>query len=117
MGVERRAADRIDDGIDLVALAKRVEGRERHADLGPERAEDELPAPGRVNGLHELAVLPRVDSRAVERRAGLEQLGELGNGRLLLARAFGLPIALAVFTVETMFVRSRSGSIERTVAN
>jgi hypothetical protein len=29
----------------------------------------------------------------------------------------GSPNALAVFTVETMFVRSRSGSIERTVAN
>jgi hypothetical protein len=85
MGLRRRAADRVDDGIDLVALAKRVEGRERHADLGPERAEDELPPPGRVNGLHELAVLPGVDGRAVERGAVVEQLSELGNGRLLLA--------------------------------
>src|SRR3954451_7050788 len=69
MGLERRAADRVDDGIDLVALAKGVEGGERHADLGPERAEDELPAARRANGLHELAVLPGVDGRAVERRA------------------------------------------------
>jgi hypothetical protein len=29
----------------------------------------------------------------------------------------GSPKALAVFTVETMFLRSRSSSIERTVAN
>src|SRR3954469_7990707 len=85
MGLERRAADRVDDGIDLVALAQRVEGGERHADLGPERAEDELASPSRANGLHELAVLPGVDGRAVERRAVPQQLGELGDGRLLLA--------------------------------
>jgi Flavodoxin domain len=30
---------------------------------------------------------------------------------------YGAPNALTAFTVETMFSRSRSGSIERTVAN
>jgi len=44
-----------------------------------------LPAPRRVDRLHELGVLPRVDGRAVQRRAVLEQFGELRNGRLLLA--------------------------------
>ncbi len=82
---ERRAADGVHDWIDLIALAKRVERRERHADLGPQRTEDEFPTPGRMDGLPELGVLPGVDARAVERRAVLEQLGELGNGRLLLA--------------------------------
>jgi hypothetical protein len=41
--------------------------------------------PGRVDGLHELGVLPGVDRRAVERRVDLEQFGELRNRRLLLA--------------------------------
>src|SRR5258705_13601008 len=59
--LDRRAADRIHDGIDLVALAQGVERRERHADLGPQRAEDELPASGRLDGLNKLGVLPGVD--------------------------------------------------------
>src|SRR5450755_275998 len=85
MRLWRRAADRVHEGIDVIALPEGVEGREGHADLGPERAEDELPAPGRVDGLYELGVLPGVDCGAVERRAVLEQFGELRNGRLLLA--------------------------------
>ena len=85
MCLERRAADRVDDGVHLVPVAQRVERGERHADLGPERAEDELPAPGRADCLHELRVLPGVHGGAVERRAALEQFGQLGNGGLLLS--------------------------------
>jgi hypothetical protein len=45
MRFDRRATDRIDDGIDLEAFAKRVERWKRHANLRPEGAEDELPSP------------------------------------------------------------------------
>src|SRR5437899_9507391 len=42
----RSTADRIDDGIYVVTLTQRVERRERHADLRPERAEDEFAPTG-----------------------------------------------------------------------
>src|SRR6476660_1752777 len=39
VSLHRRAADGVDNGIDLIALPQRVQGRERHADLGPKRTE------------------------------------------------------------------------------
>ena len=84
--LQRRAADRVDDGIDLVAFAERVERREGHAHLRPQRAEDELPAPARPHRLHELDVLPGVDRGAVDRRIVRQELGELGQRRLRLTR-------------------------------
>ena len=58
VGLGRGAADRVDDGIDLVPFAQRVERGEGHADFGPQGAEDELAAPGGVDGLDEFEVLP-----------------------------------------------------------
>jgi hypothetical protein len=54
MGFGGRATDRIDNGIDLVALAERIEGRKGHADLRPEGANDELAPAGRANGGEEI---------------------------------------------------------------
>ena len=87
MGLDGGAADRVDDRVDVVALPQRVEGRERHADLGPERTEDQLAPPGGAHGGEEVGVLPRVERRPVDRRIVLEQLGELGDGRLPAARS------------------------------
>src|SRR5580704_9624641 len=42
VGLGRGAADRVDDGVDLVSFTQRVEGGEGHADFGPQGAEDEL---------------------------------------------------------------------------
>jgi len=74
--------------------------------------------------LDELGVLPGVDGRTVERWAVLEQFGELGtvgccwpDATLTVEWTIGSPNALTVFTVETMFLRSRASSIERTVPN
>ena len=115
MGVVAGAADRVDDGIDVVALPQRVEGGERHADLGPEGAQDQLAPPGGAHGGEEFGVLPRVGRRPVDRRVVLEQFGELGHGRLprpvatlIVEWTIGIRNAFAVFTVETMFSSSRS---------
>ena len=124
MRLHGRAADRVDDGIDLVALPQRVDRSERHADLRPERAEDELAPAGGMHGGHEVPVLPRVDARAVDRRVVLEQLGQLGDGRLLLA---GCDVDGRVDDRQPERLRGLDGrddvlqqqvrSIERTVAN
>jgi hypothetical protein len=66
VGLWRGAADRVDDGVDLVSFAQRVERGEGHADLGPQGADDELAAPSGVDGLNELDVLPGVDRRPVQ---------------------------------------------------
>jgi hypothetical protein len=58
MRFDGRAGDRVDHGIDLVALPQRVKRRERHADLGPERTEDQLATPGGTHSLNEVDVLP-----------------------------------------------------------
>ena len=84
----RRAADRVDDGIDVVALAHRVEGGEGHADLGPERAEDQLAPPGgarqRRGSRRPPSALVR---RPVDRWGVCEERGELGHGRLARVRS------------------------------
>ena len=74
MGFEGGATDRIDKGIDLVALAERIEGRKGHADLRPEGAEDELAPAGGANGGQEIEVLPGVERRPVDGGIVLEQL-------------------------------------------
>ena len=45
MGLLAGASDRVDNRVDLVAFPQRVEGRERHADLRPEGARDQLAPP------------------------------------------------------------------------
>ena len=40
VGLGRGAADRVDDGVDLIPFAQRVECREGHADFGPQGADD-----------------------------------------------------------------------------
>src|SRR6266536_3246876 len=63
----RGAADGVDDGVDLIPFAQRVERGEGHADFGPQGADDELAAAGGADGLKEFDVLPGVDRRPVER--------------------------------------------------
>jgi hypothetical protein len=60
VGLLARAPDSVDDGIDVVALPQRVEGRKRHADLRPERAQDQLASAGGTHGGEEVGVLPGV---------------------------------------------------------
>src|SRR5205807_9627387 len=93
-------------------------------DFGPERAEDELPAVGRVDGLDELGVLPGV--HVVRSSGGLSSSSSANSGTvgccwpdatLTVEWTIGTPNALAVLTVETMFLRSRVSSTERTVPN
>src|SRR4029077_20042412 len=71
------AADRVDNRVDVVALPQRVEGGKRHADLGPEGAQDQLAPPGGPHGGEEVAVFPGVGCRPVDRRVVFEQLREL----------------------------------------
>jgi hypothetical protein len=82
MGVLAGATNRVDDRIDVVALPQRVEGREGHADFGPESAQDQLAPPGGAHRGEEIGVLPRVGRRPINRRVVLEQFGELGHCRL-----------------------------------
>src|SRR5438270_2170253 len=56
-----------------------------HTHLCPERAQDELASARGAHGGEEVGVLPRVDSGSVDRRAFLEQVRELGGGRLASA--------------------------------
>ena len=51
----------------------------------PERAQDELASARGAHGGEEVGVLPRVESGSVDRRAFLEQVRELGGGRLASA--------------------------------
>ena len=107
----RGAADRVDDRIDVVALPERVERGERHADLRPQRAQDQLAPSRRPHGGEELGVFPGVRGRPVDRRVVGEHLRELRHGRsarvpvatLIVEWTIGMSNAFAVFTVETMF--------------
>src|ERR1022692_2730977 len=83
--LDRGSADHIDDRVHLEPLAQRVESGKGHADLGPESAEDQLPAAGRADGRNELGIFPRVHRRPVKRFVALEQPCEFGNRRLSLA--------------------------------
>src|SRR5580704_1464685 len=60
VGLWGGAADRVDDGVDLVSFAERIERGEGHADFGPQGADDELAAAGGMDGLDEVDVLPGV---------------------------------------------------------
>src|SRR5260370_35893800 len=60
MGLDGSAADRVDDRIYLVAVSHGVERGKRHADLGPEGADDELAPAGRANRIEEIRVFPCV---------------------------------------------------------
>src|SRR6266498_3754325 len=75
----RGAADGVDDGVDLIPFAQRVERGEGHADFGPQGADDELAAAGGADGLKEFDVLPGVDRRPVERLVVGQQAGEFGE--------------------------------------
>ena len=115
MGFGGRAADRIDNGIDLVALAERIEGRKGHADLRPERANDELAPAGRANGGEEIDVLPGVERRPVDGGSSSTSSaigGSVGSCRpeatLTVECTTGTPNSLASFTVEMMFSIKRS---------
>src|ERR1022692_4347408 len=81
-GPGRGAADRVDDRVDLIPFPQRVEGGEGHADFGPQGADDELAAAGRVDGLDEFDVLPGVGRGPVERLVVGQQAGEFGEGGL-----------------------------------
>src|SRR5262249_56076687 len=76
----RGAADRVDNGVDLVPVPQRVERGEGHADFGPESAEDELASAGGADGLEEFDVLPGVGGGPVERLVVCQQFGEFGEG-------------------------------------
>src|SRR5947208_1464738 len=86
MRLEGGTADRIDDRIHLVTLAQRVERGEGHADLRPQRAEDEFAPASRPHGANEIGILPGVGAGSIDRRIVFEQLPEWGNGRLASAR-------------------------------
>src|SRR5580698_540489 len=60
VGLGRGAGDRVDDRVDLGPVVQRVERGEGHADLGPQRADDQLTAAGGADGRQELDVLPGV---------------------------------------------------------
>jgi hypothetical protein len=67
VGLLACAADRVGDGVELVALPEGIEGRERQAELRPARAGNQLaPARGAHRG-EEVGVLPDVEGRAVDR--------------------------------------------------
>ena len=111
MGLGRGAADRIDDGVDLIPFPQRVEGGEGHADLGPQGAEEELAAAGRADGLGEFEVLPGVDRSPVERLVVFEQVGEFcqvgcprPEATLMVECTTGTSKVLMVLTVETAFL-------------
>src|SRR4029077_19654015 len=77
------AADGVDDWVDLVPFAQRVERGEGHADFGPQGADNELAAAGGVDGLDEFDVLPGVGRGPVERLVLGQQAGEFGQRRPL----------------------------------
>ena len=115
MRLDRGAADRVHDGIDLIALAQGVERCERHADLGPQRAEDELPAPGRVNGLQnsvssqELTVVRSSGGSSSSSSASSGSVGPVWpEATFTVEWMTGRSNAFAVLTVETAFSRSSS---------
>ena len=84
--------------------------------LYPERAQDELASARGAHGGEDVGVLPRVESGSVDRRAFLEQVRELGGGRLASAGRNvdrGMhdrqPQAVfASFTVDTLFLSTTS---------
>src|SRR5256712_4305359 len=116
MGLDGCPGDGVDDWVDVVALPQSVERREGDAHLCPERAQDELASARGAHGGEEVGVLPRVESGSVDRRAFLEQVRELGGGRLASAGQNvdrGMhdrqPRAVfASFTVDTMFFSTTS---------
>src|SRR5258705_3144550 len=62
----RDAARCVGDGVYVVAVSHRVDGRLRKTHLRPECSNDQLPAAGVLHGLDDTAVLPGVDEGAVD---------------------------------------------------
>lgn len=62
---DRRAARGVGDDRDVPAFAQRLDNRHGDADLGPQAGDDELPAAGRLDRVHDLPVFPGVDERPV----------------------------------------------------
>src|SRR5439155_7356302 len=98
-------------------------GGERHADLGPVSARDELAAPGGAHRGDELGVFPRVRGRPVDGGSSASSSASSGTvgfprpvSTLIVEWMIGSPKAFAVFTVETMFSSSSSRSIDVTAA-
>src|SRR5258705_3234444 len=67
MCLRRDAARCVGDGVYVVAVSHRVDGRLRKTHLRPECSNDQLPAAGVLHGLDDTAVLPGVDEGAVDR--------------------------------------------------
>jgi len=87
MGLNGSAADCVDDRIDLVALSHGVERGKRHADLGPEGADDELAPACRANRAQEVRVFPCVGRGSVDGRTVREHLSQWRQRRLAAARS------------------------------
>jgi hypothetical protein len=124
VGLGRGAGDRVDDGVDLIPFAQRIQCGKGHADFSPQGADDELAAAGRADSLDEFEVLPGIDRGPLQRLVLCQQVGEFGKRRLSLAGGdvdgecmTGTPKDLIVLTVETAFLTRSAGSIERTVAS
>src|SRR5258708_2036621 len=86
MGLGAGAANRVDDRINIVALAHGVDRGKRHADLGPEGADDELAPARRANRIEEIRVFPGVGRGSVDGRVVREHLGQGRECRLAAAR-------------------------------
>ena len=74
LGIHRWAADRVDDGINLVALPPRISAATPCSPLSTAHRKSAAPA-SRMHGCHKVAVLPRLHARTVDRRTVLQQLG------------------------------------------
>ena len=128
MGVLAGAAGRVDDRVDVVALPQRVESGKRHANLGPEGAEDGLAPAGqstRTASRNSASFQALVDVRSIG-GSSAEQLRELAARSVPRVRVVTLIVEWTIgksgtpspfLTVETMFSSSRSGSIDLTAPN
>ena len=86
VGLVGCSPDRVDDGIDVVALPSARRGRGTPG-RSPSRVRTGSASAVRCAHRGEkVGVLPRVEARPVDRRVVVEQLGELRHGRLLASR-------------------------------
>jgi hypothetical protein len=113
-----RPAHSIDHRENFVGLAERVESRERQAHLGPQRCHNQLFSSRRLDCLAEIGVLTGVDlglsistkSERTSLSSGI--VGGCPLATLTVERTIGRSYVLARRATETMFLTSRSRSID-----
>lgn len=119
--LRRSSADGIDHRVNLESFPKYVEGWECETHLSPERGHDQLPATGRLNGVAELSVFPRVELSTVDFLAAFQNGPEFRDGgswpwaTWMVDSTTGRSNVLAKLATDTMLSTSSWRSIDVTV--